>query len=239
MIGEALIHPERDFSARLTALPAALLVHGALVLALVALPILRIGPMPKIEMRTALLVPPIPVPPPLLPQGRGGGHAKRIQAVTFKPDNGGRFAVPVAIPDVIADEAIDNGDPGFGIEGGVEGIAGADIGKGIMGEVLGRLVGDESLPVQAGAEVRAPRLIRRVAPEYPEIARQARVAGTVVLEATTDIYGRVRNVRILRSVPLLDEAAAAAVRSWVYEPLILNGRPRGVTFIVTVRFELN
>jgi protein TonB len=73
---------------------------------------------------------------------------------------------------------------------------------------------------------------------YPEIARQARVDGVVIVEATTDIYGRVQNVKILKSIPLLDQAAVDAVRQWVYEPMIINGRPRGVIFVVRVIFTL-
>jgi protein TonB len=64
------------------------------------------------------------------------------------------------------------------------------------------------------------------------------VAGVVILEATTDIYGRVATVKVLRSIPLLDQSAIDAVRQWVYEPMVINGRPRGVIFTVTVRFEL-
>jgi periplasmic protein TonB len=59
-----------------------------------------------------------------------------------------------------------------------------------------------------------------------------------MIEAETDIYGRVKNARILRSLPLLDQAALDAVRQWVYEPLVVNGRPRGVLFTVTVTFKL-
>lgn len=77
-----------------------------------------------------------------------------------------------------------------------------------------------------------------VAPIYPEIARQARIEGIVIIEATTDIYGRVIDVKVLRSIPLLDQAAIDAVRQWVYEPMIINGRPRPVIFTVTVRFQL-
>ncbi|MGA2534142.1 MAG: energy transducer TonB, partial [Candidatus Aminicenantales bacterium] len=69
-------------------------------------------------------------------------------------------------------------------------------------------------------------------------ARQARVEGVVIIEATTDIYGRVATVKILKSIPLLDQAAVDAVRQWVYEPMIINGRPRPVIFTVTVRFQL-
>jgi len=77
-----------------------------------------------------------------------------------------------------------------------------------------------------------------VEPVYPEIARQARVEGVVIVEATTDIYGRVQNVKLLRSIPLLDRVAIDAIRQWVYEPMIINGRPRGVIFTVTITFKL-
>ena len=93
-------------------------------------------------------------------------------------------------------------------------------------------------PVRAIGEIRPPKLIKEVSPVYPEIARQARVEGVVIVEATTDIYGRVQNIKILRSIPLLDQSAIDAVRQWVYEPMIINGRPRGVIFTVTVRFQL-
>jgi len=60
----------------------------------------------------------------------------------------------------------------------------------------------------------------------------------VIVEATTDIYGRVQKAKILSSVPELDQAAVDAIRQWVYEPMIIDGRPRGVIFTVTVIFEL-
>jgi protein TonB len=64
------------------------------------------------------------------------------------------------------------------------------------------------------------------------------VEGIVIVEAVTDIYGRVQHVKVLRSIPLLDQAAVDAVRQWVYEPMIINGRPRGVIFTVQVTFKL-
>jgi protein TonB len=48
----------------------------------------------------------------------------------------------------------------------------------------------------------------------------------------------VQRVNILRSIPLLDQAAIEAVRQWVYEPMVINGQPRGVIFTVTVTFKL-
>jgi protein TonB len=109
---------------------------------------------------------------------------------------------------------------------------------GVVGGVLGGVVGEVEAPVRAIGEIKAPRLTKKVDPLYPEIARQARVEGVVIVEATTDIYGRVQNVKVLRSIPLLDQSAIDAVRQWQYEPMIINGRPRGVIFTVTVRFQL-
>ncbi len=93
-------------------------------------------------------------------------------------------------------------------------------------------------PVRAIGEIKPPTLIKKVDPVYPEVAKQAQVEGTVILEATTDIYGRVQRVKNLRSVPLLDQAAIDAVKQWEYEPMIINGKPRGVIFTITVVFNL-
>ena len=101
-----------------------------------------------------------------------------------------------------------------------------------------RLEGDIPGAVRVIGRIQPPKLIRQVEPVYPDVAREARVDGIVILEATTDIYGRVQNVKILRSIPLLDQAAVDAVRQWIYEPMIIEGEPRPVTFTVTVRFQL-
>src|SRR4030043_137473 len=89
-------------------------------------------------------------------------------------------------------------------------------------------------PVKAVGEVQPPKLIKKVDPVYPEAARQAGVKGVVILECTTDAYGSVVSVKVLRSIPALDQAAIDAVKQWVYEPMIIDGKPRGVIFTVTV-----
>ena len=75
-----------------------------------------------------------------------------------------------------------------------------------------------------------------VEPVYPEIARRAGVSGVVILEAVIDPNGNVTDVRVLRSIPLLDQAAMDAVRQWKYEPTLLNGVPVPIVMTVTVRF---
>jgi len=64
------------------------------------------------------------------------------------------------------------------------------------------------------------------------------VEGVVILSAKTDATGHVQDVMILRSIPLLNQAALDAVRQWVYEPLVINGVAKPVVFTVTVRFQL-
>jgi len=81
-------------------------------------------------------------------------------------------------------------------------------------------------------------LLHQVRPVYPQLARQARVQGTVILEATIAKDGSVRDARIVSGHPLLTEAAIAAVAQWRYKPFILNGEPIEVITTVTVTFSL-
>lgn len=91
--------------------------------------------------------------------------------------------------------------------------------------------------VRVGGGVQAPVKIKNVTPVYPEIARSARVSGTVQVEATIDANGKVAEARVVKSVPLLDEAALDAVRQWEYRPGLVNGNPAPVVVTVTVNFE--
>jgi protein TonB len=77
-----------------------------------------------------------------------------------------------------------------------------------------------------------------VAPIYPPVALAAGREGTVILEAVIGEDGRVRDVRVMRAVPLLDQAAMDAVRQWRFTPTLLNGQPVPVIMSVTVGFHL-
>ena len=76
-------------------------------------------------------------------------------------------------------------------------------------------------------------------PVYPQIAQTAKIQGVVILEAIIGKDGTVRDVKVLRSVPLLDQAAIEAVRQWRYSPTLLNNVPVEVVMTVTVNFTLN
>lgn len=240
MFQDAIFVPERHWRTRAAALPLAALVHAVLLSMAIVIPILRVGDLPAIDVSNVIVVPALPSNPLPPPKARTGNPGARIKARRAAVPAGEIWrSAPVDIPQGIVEEAFGEGGADFGIPGGVDYGAGEGLTANLLGEGLYDLVGKTvETPVFAAGEVKPPRLIKRIEPAYPEIARQAHVEGIVILEATTDIYGRVSAVRVLRSIALLDAAAIDAVRQWVYEPLLVNGRPRPVTFTVTVQFVL-
>jgi TonB family protein len=95
-------------------------------------------------------------------------------------------------------------------------------------------------PLRVGGPVKAPVVRHRVEPFYPEAARKNKVEGIVILEATIDASGNVRDVRPLKPLPDgLSEAAAAALKQWKFAPGTLDGRPVDVIFNVTFSFRLD
>ena len=81
-------------------------------------------------------------------------------------------------------------------------------------------------------------LIYRVQPEYPPLAQQARIQGTVLLHAVIDREGKIENLQVLGGHPLLVKAALKAVQQWRYRPYYLNGQPVEVETEITVHFTL-
>jgi TonB family protein len=91
--------------------------------------------------------------------------------------------------------------------------------------------------VRVGGQIKTPTKIKDVPPVYPAIARSARVAGTVTIEATIGADGKVIDAKVVKSVPMLDQAALDAVRQWEYSPTLLNGVPVPITMTVTINFK--
>lgn len=102
----------------------------------------------------------------------------------------------------------------------------------------GRPAGGPDGPFRIGGGIAPPTKIVDVSPVYPPEAREARVQGVVIMEVTLSPTGEVSDVDVLRSVPLLDEAAVAAVRQWRYEPTLVDGVPVPVLLTVTINFGL-
>lgn len=97
---------------------------------------------------------------------------------------------------------------------------------------------DGEAPVRVGGNIRPPTKILDVRPVYPPDALIAKIQGVVIIETTIDTAGRVRDARVLRSVPLLDQAALDAVQQWQFTPTIVDGVARSVIMTVTVNFTL-
>lgn len=96
--------------------------------------------------------------------------------------------------------------------------------------------GDDALRV--GGNIHAPAKLKHIAPVYPPIARQSNVTGIVILEVRIGTDGHVEEARVLRSIPLLDQAALDAVTQWEFTPTLMNGQAVPVIMTVTVNFAM-
>ena len=148
-------------------------------------------------------------------------------------------AAPISAPTGIAEGEAPSLPTAASVPGGLDGVTGAAFGQRSDGVLTPPAPPAPPTPrtVRVGGQIQPPRKLRHVAPIYPQIAQQARVTGTVILEAVLSPTGAVSDVKVLRSVPLLDQAAIEAVRQWTYAPTLLNGTPVSVLMTVTVRFE--
>lgn len=222
--------------------PMSVILHGALIVLIVVVPLMTAESMPQIKIHKVYIVAE-PAPPPVPPAPPRSKTSSRESAKP-KPDEPkpvmeARFVAPVTVPDVIQEEAIS----AYGIDtGSAFGVEGGEIG-GVDGGVLGGMTSgtDDFNNAQAYhlTGIQKPKLIRQVAPQYPATALKARLPGTVIVEAVTDIYGKVLTVRVISGHPLFRSSAVEAVKKWVYEPYIICGIPKPVVFTVTVNFRLD
>ena len=92
--------------------------------------------------------------------------------------------------------------------------------------------------LRVGGGIKPPEKVVDVRPVYPPIAKAANVTGVVILETRIGIDGGVEDARVLRSIPLLDEAALDAVKQWKFKPTLLNGQPVPIVMTTTINFTL-
>jgi protein TonB len=258
MFNDSLFSGKMKLAKRLTwlTLPLSLLLHAMVISSLVVVPLLRADAnLPNGKVITILIMAPAA---PLVPskglggkndgggktgEGKlgGGGKAPETKDLPKHPIKDGVFIVPIAVPETIEDENLSNIGDGNGESGGGNGGSGGGGGGIIDGFEDGApnaLIGKDETVLRI-ANVQRPRKIKEVKPVYSLIALTARVQGKVIVEAMTDIYGRVRSARIISSdSPLLNESALNAIKQWLYEPYVLNGIPKPVVFTVTITFAL-
>src|SRR6185503_16081589 len=245
-------------------LPVSIAIHVIVLAAVVVVPLMSWGDLPEPDQGAvrAFFVeqapaPPPPPPPPAPPKAVSKPRVEAPKMQTPTPTETPKFTAPIEVPPKIEDPGVEvggsdlgvaGGEPG-GVEGGVEGgVQGGTVG-GVVGGVLGGVPEapppppppapePPKGPVRVGGQIKEPKKVHNVPPVYPDIAKQARVQGVVVLEAVISPSGDVTNVRVLRGVPLLNDSAVAAVRQWRYTPTTLNGQPVAVVMTVTVNFRL-
>ena len=214
-------------------LPVSIAVHAVVICLLFVIPLTAQISLPILPSAVDAYVRAVPVPPP--------PPAPIVHAATPVADPS---RVPIAAPPAIVPEHtaavpdINNGVVG-GVDFGTVGAIGVPQDAIPMPPVPPPPPPPKpAAPVRAGELVRAPQKTVDVHPTYPEIARAAHVEGTVILEAVLDRNGRVDQVRVLKSIPLLDRAAIDAVRQWQYTPSTLHGVPVEVLMTITVTFNL-
>ncbi len=214
-------------------------IHAVVIAALVVTNLLAVGPLPDVRQPLTfegvrmVQIKDIDLPPP-------------PRASSAAPSSGPAVspsAAPVVAPSAIRDET--------GLENVTAANARADVidiedgGRGVGVGTFGDRTGPPPPPAAAATQpmrlssgMQPPRKIVDATPVYPAMARAARVEGVVILEAVIDAKGSVESVRVLRSIPTLDQAAIDAVRRWRFTPTRLNGTPVPIVMTVTVNFAL-
>jgi len=216
-----------------------ILLIGVLVL----LPLVFTEALPKQQLMTFLVAPPPPPPPP--PPPAATPEIKVVKKVTTELDNG-ELRTPTKIPKKIQMIKEDEPPPSSGVAGVVGGVPGGVPG-GAVGGVLGGIISGTPTAVPKVATPQRVRvsqgvsqglLIHQVKPSYPPLARQARIQGTVVLQAVIGKDGNIQGLKVVSWHPMLAPAALEAVKQWKYKPYYLNGEPVEVDTTINVNFTL-
>ncbi len=220
----------------------------------ILIPLLNYYDIPVTELSTFLVAPPPPPPPPPPPQA-----VVKPKKIIPKEFDSGKLTQPKKIPDKVA--IIDEEDippPSAGIAGVVGGVPGGSAG-GSLGGVLGGIISNtpsvappppppppvKKAPppaptrIRVGGAVQKARMLKQVQPQYPPLARQARIQGTVKLTAEIAKDGSIQKLEVISGHPLLIPAALQAVKQWRYKPTLLNGQAVEVITQIDVNFTLS
>lgn len=217
---------------------ASFTVQTLLLSTLLLIPLLTLQSPPQLAWFDPHVLAPPPSPAAPVPPG----IRRQIHPSNFL---GGHLFQPPSIPPTISpihDVGISPAPDvsGLGVPGGT-GERGGGI-TGSIGEAL-PLVPAPSIPAVTHplrmSNFSEGNLVHRVQPNYPPLARQARIQGTVELRAIISKSGTIERLSVLSGHAMLVSAAIEAVKQWRYRPYLLNGEPIEVETDITVNFMLN
>jgi periplasmic protein TonB len=217
--------------------PLAVLINCGVLIALIIWPLLHPDALP-VQIMAALLVAPSPPPPAPLAQVL----QPTVQARSELLDN--QIQAPSKIPkDIKLDKEVASSSPTMsGVIGGEEmadGTRGGSLNDLFSGVGPAKVKPSTPRTLSISSGVMAGYLLdNKAVPQYPAIARAARIQGTIVLQATIAKDGTIQNLRVINGPPMLQQAAIDAVRSWRYKPYLLNGEPVEVETTINVVFNL-
>ena len=228
--------PHRGWTTLLSFMMQVLLVGGLLLL-----PLLSTQGLPRLKLIGSGVIAPPPGPPPApAPHVRDlNPHASNLIDHIL--------VTPPRIPTTVAriDETDTPPPPELPGGFGVPGSTGSPGARSFVWDSIGNGGNPPPMPTPSPtvrpirvSHMMEGNLIHRVNPEYPTLARQARIQGTVVLRAVIDRDGRIKDLHVLSGHPMLVKAAIDAVSQWRYRPYSSNEQPVEVETQVTVNFTL-
>jgi protein TonB len=215
----------------------------ALVVVLVLIPLLFTEALPRTQLSTFLVAPPPPPPPPPPPAAVPIQVVHKVQSEIIN----GQLRTPTKIPEKVQMIKEDEAPPPMMASGVVGGVPGGVPG-GQMGGVLGSIISTANAPVvhvatpqrvRVSQGVTSGLLVHQVKPNYPPLARTARIQGAVLLQAEISKNGDIENLHAISGHPMLIPAALEAVKQWKYRPYYLNGEPVAVETQIQVNFSLS
>jgi protein TonB len=227
-------------------LPIAYIFEVMIIGVLVLLPLIYTEALPKAQLMTFLAAPPPPPPPP--PPPAAAPVAVRVIHRVSVEDV---MRAPTVIPKTIA-QVKDEPEPppnAVGVVGGVVGgVPGGSFG-GVLGGVIGGALSSAPPPppppkpqtpkrIRVGGQVESAKVVFGPHPEYPPLAKMARIQGTVRLDAVISKDGTIQDLKVISGHPLLVRAALEAVQRWRYQPTLLNGDAVEVATEIDVNFTL-
>ena len=226
-----VVSPRGSSSRKWYTVPLSLIVHAAIFALIIVAPLVATGelPVPGRLMPSYVIASVVPSPPPAAPQ-----HRPAATTATTVNTN----VAPLEAPPTIGAERGIVVDHGLVQTTDVDDLVAGLGGSGVLVEQPPAMPAPPE-PVRPGGAIKPPTRIKDAQPIYPLLARSAKKEGVVIIEAIIGIDGKVENARVIRSIPLLDQAALDAVGAWEYTPTLLNGRPTPVIMTVTVHFKLN